>query len=66
MTKKDYTKIADVIHSLKNKRAITLEGDEEAEWVNCEDVLDGFITMLQSDNPRFNPSKFTDYINRAN
>lgn len=66
MTKKDYIKIADVLHSLKNKRAITLEGDEEAEWVNCEDILDSFINMLQADNPKFNPSKFADHVNRAN
>jgi len=62
MTRKDYIKIAEV---LRNKLGYILKGyGEYGGKTIVNDVINGFMDMLQADNPRFDRETFINYINK--
>ena len=55
MSRKDYRKIAEILHNCKQSYDETDETDETAMWAY---IVESLATMLSEDNSRFDRSKF--------
>lgn len=67
MTKKDYELIANVIRKLKSVGYYVEEFDTRNVVFNWEDIAAiklAFIEELKLNNPRFDSTKFEEYINK--
>ena len=60
MTRKDYIKIAKAIKTWKSERLLSNNNDSNFNEVDY--LVNEFIFVLSQDNPKFNRTKFREYI----